>query len=151
MRRAAAVGLGLLALLFLLPLLFLGGKGEAGEDPQPTGTLPLDRTVVSPPPAEGTRADETTSIRVKLPDGTVTEMSMADYLWRVVAAEMPASFEPEALKAQAVAARTYAASKLAAGEASHPDADLCTDINCCQAYITPQEAAENWGGVGGDL
>ena len=145
MRRAAAVGLGLLALLFLLPLLFLGGKGEAGEDPQPTGTLPLDRTVVSPPPAEGTGADETTSIRVKLPDGTVTEMSMADYLWRVVAAEMPASFEPEALKAQAVAARTYAAAKMEAGEANHPDADMCTDISCCQAYITPQEAASNWG------
>ena len=145
MRRAAAVGLALLVLLFLMPLLFLGGRGEKADTPEPTGTLPLDRTVVSPPPAEGAGADETTSVRVKLPDGTVTGMTMADYLWRVVAAEMPASFEPEALKAQAVAARTYAASKLAAGEASHPDADLCTDINCCQAYITPQEAAENWG------
>lgn len=145
MRRAAAVGLGLLALLFLLPLLFLGDKGEAGESPKPTGTLPLDRTVVSPPPAEGAGADETTSIRVKLSDGTVTEMTMADYLWRVVAAEMPASFEPEALKAQAVAARTYAAAKIAAGEANHPDADMCTDISCCQAYITPQDAAANWG------
>ena len=126
-------------------LLFLGDKGEAGESPKPTGTLPLDRTVVSPPPAEGAGADETTSIRVKLSDGTVTEMTMADYLWRVVAAEMPASFEPEALKAQAVAARTYAAAKMAAGEANHPDADMCTDISCCQAYITPQDAAANWG------
>ena len=145
MRRAAAVGLGLLALLFLLPLLFLGSEGEKADTPEPTGTLPLDRTVVSPPPAEGTGADETTSIRVKLSDGTVTEMTMADYLWRVVAAEMPASFEPEALKAQAVAARTYAAAKMAAGEANHPDADMCTDISCCQAYITPQDAAANWG------
>ena len=145
MRRAAAVGLALLVLLFLMPLLFLGGRGEKADTPEPTGTLPLDRTVVSPPPAEGTGADETTSIRVKLSDGTVTEMTMADYLWRVVAAEMPASFEPEALKAQAVAARTYAAAKMAAGEANHPDADMCTDISCCQAYITPQDAAANWG------
>ncbi|WP_294551516.1 stage II sporulation protein D [uncultured Pseudoflavonifractor sp.] len=145
MRKAAAAGLGLLALLFLMPLLFLGGKGEAVDTPEPTGTLPLDRTVVSPPPAEETGADETAALRVKLPDGTVTEMTMADYLWRVVAAEMPASFEPEALKAQAVAARTYAAAKMAAGESNHPDADVCTDINCCQAYITPQEAEDNWG------
>ncbi|MEQ2444093.1 stage II sporulation protein D [Pseudoflavonifractor sp. CLA-AP-H29] len=144
-RRAAAVGLGLLALLFLLPLLFLGGRGEAEDAPEPTGTLPLDRTVVSPPPAEGAGADETVSIRVKLSDGTVTEMTMGDYLWRVVAAEMPASFEPEALKAQAVAARTYAAAKMAAGEENHPDADVCTDISCCQSYITPQQAADNWG------
>ena len=35
------------------------------------------------------------------------ETTMADYLWSVVAAEMPAAFEPEALKAQACAARTY--------------------------------------------
>ena len=145
MRRAAAVGLALLVLLFLMPLLFLGSEGEAEDTPEPTGTLPLDRTVVSPPPAEGTGADETAAVRVKLSDGTVTEMTMADYLWRVVAAEMPASFEPEALKAQAVAARTYAAAKMAAGEVNHPDADMCTDISCCQAYITPQEAAENWG------
>ena len=42
---------------------------------------PLDRTVVSPPPAAG--ADETAAVRVKLSDGTVSEMTMADYLWRV--------------------------------------------------------------------
>ena len=144
-RKTAAIGLGLLALLFLMPLIFLGDRGEAEDTSEPTGTLPLDRTVVSPPPAEETGADETAALRVKLSDGTVTEMSMADYLWRVVAAEMPASFEPEALKAQAVAARTYAAAKMEAGEANHPDADVCTDIDCCQAYITPREAADNWG------
>ena len=69
---------------------------------------------------------------------------MADYLWRVVAAEMPASFESEALKAQAVAARTYAEVKMAAAVANHPDADVFTDINCCQAYIEPAAAAANW-------
>ena len=144
MRRAAVVGLGLLALLFLLPLLFLGSEGEKADTPEPTGTLPLDRTVVSPPPAEGTGADETTSIRVKLSDGTVTEMTMADYLWRVVAAEMPASFEPQALRAQAVCARTYSLWKMGANAHKDQEADICADSGCCPAYIDPQKAKENW-------
>ena len=62
-----------------------------------------------------------------------------------MASEIPASFEPEALKAQTVAARTYTLSKLARTSEKHPDADVCTDITCCQAYITPEEAAVNWG------
>ncbi|MFQ9917938.1 MAG: SpoIID/LytB domain-containing protein [Flavonifractor plautii] len=67
------------------------------------------------------------------------------HLWRVVAAEMPASFEPEALKAQTVAARTYTLSKMERTVEAHPDADVCTDITCCQAYIDPADAAANWG------
>jgi len=65
--------------------------------------------------------------------------------WRVVAAEMPASFEPEALKAQAVAARTFACSRMERITEHHPDAPLCTDSTCCQAYIDPEAAAVNWG------
>lgn len=70
---------------------------------------------------------------------------MGEYLWSVVAAEMPASFEQEALKAQAVTARTYTAWKMKAGETKHPDAQMCVDINCCQAFISPEKAAVNWG------
>jgi len=52
---------------------------------------------------------EDVKIRVYVKDkGEVEEMSLEEYLKGVVAAEMPADFELEALKAQAVAARTYA-------------------------------------------
>ena len=61
-------------------------------------------------------------------------------------AEMPASFELEALKAQAVAARTYTLHKMAQGAiARHPDADACDDITCCKAYETAEDAAAGWG------
>jgi stage II sporulation protein D len=79
-------------------------------------------------------------------DGGVEEMTMADYLWSVVAAEMPASFEKEALKAQAVTARTYTRWKMQTGQANHPDADVCTDSSCCQAYLSREQAAAAWGG-----
>lgn len=147
MRQVVATALVALLLLFLMPLLFLrggGGEAQTQNETEPTATLPLDRTVVSPPPQGKT--DAQTEVKVKMADGTVTTLTMEQYLWRVVAAEMPASFEIEALKAQAVAARTYTVSRMAQTESNHPDADVCTDINCCQAYLAPESAAANWGG-----
>ena len=79
-------------------------------------------------------------------DGEVREMDMGTYLVGVVRSEMPASFEEEALKAQAVAARTYTLYKMQnGGSANHPDADTCDDIGCCKAYMDAAEAAEIWG------
>ena len=133
----------LLLTLFLLPLLLLGEEPLAGpsQPPAATGTLPIDRTVVTP----GQTADGRVQVRVALGDGEVLTLPLDKYLWRVVAAEMPASFEPEALKAQTVAARTYTLSKMERTVEAHPDADVCTDITCCQAYIDPADAAANWG------
>jgi stage II sporulation protein D len=75
----------------------------------------------------------------------VEEVTLADYLWGVVAAEMPASFQMEALKAQTVAARTYCLYQSAAGGDKHPGADVCTDSTCCQAYRTADQATAVWG------
>lgn len=78
-----------------------------------------------------------------------TVMMMEDYLKGVVAAEMPAEFELEALKAQAVAARTYAYSKLGQFNNSHQDmhsdADICTDSTHCQAWVSKETAMKEWG------
>ena len=81
---------------------------------------------------------------VLLEDGSAAEMDMQDYLTGVLAAEMPASFRPEALKAQAVAARTYAM-YCAAGH-KHGEADVCTDSACCQAWQSRERQQETWGG-----
>ena len=74
-------------------------------------------------------------MRLKQSDGTVEEKDMDAYLVGVVLAEMPASFEPEALKAQAVAARTYTQKAYTTG-GKHGDGSVCTDSACCQAYIS---------------
>jgi len=80
-----------------------------------------------------------------LRDGQVMEMDMASYLIGVVQAEMPASFEEESLKAQAVAARTYTLYKLHTGGNHGEQADICTDFACCQAYLDADTARKNWG------
>ncbi len=83
--------------------------------------------------------------------GAVEEMDMRTYLIGVLRAEMPASFELEALKAQAIAARTYTLYKMRGGPiAAHPEADACDDIACCKAYCTAEQAAAQWGDRAGE-
>lgn len=81
---------------------------------------------------------------VRREDGSVEEWDMDEYLTGVVLGEMPAFFEPEALKAQAVAARTYAAkAKMTGGK--HGDGSVCMDSQCCQAYQDPGDYISSGG------
>lgn len=77
--------------------------------------------------------------------GKTESIAFEDYVKGVVAGEMPASFEMEALKAQAVAARTYSLSKIirsgVGGNPDHPSAPVCDDTHC-QVYRSPEELAE---------
>jgi stage II sporulation protein D len=85
--------------------------------------------------------DDTHIIRFQSDDGTVM-MTLEDYLTGVVAAEMPASFEPEALKAQAAAARTFTLKQIESGK--HGGA-ICGDAACCQAYLDAGEREARFG------
>ena len=64
------------------------------------------------------------------------QMPLEEYLVGVLLGEMPPSFHPEALKAQAVVARTYTI-KRNTQSPKHPDGALCIDPSCCQAYAEP--------------
>lgn len=79
--------------------------------------------------------------------GKTEEMPLEEYLIGVVGAEMPASFPLEALKAQAVAARTYAVRHMTAfGGSGCSGADICTDSGCCQSYRSPEQLKKKFGG-----
>lgn len=78
-------------------------------------------------------------------ENTTKTMEIEEYLRGVVAAEMPASFEKEALKAQAVAARSYALYRMENPTAEHPQAAVCTDFSHCKAYKTDVELKTGWG------
>ncbi|MGN0985702.1 MAG: stage II sporulation protein D [Candidatus Enterenecus sp.] len=138
--RPLAAGALLGAAVLLLPLL-AAGRTDAAELPQ---LLPASPSASAEPSSAAGR-DGAYTVRVLREDGQVEALTMDEYLWRVVAAEMPASFEPEALKAQAVCARTYCLWKMSAGRHSGEGADVCDDSACCQAYTTREEAAERWG------
>lgn len=91
---------------------------------------------------------EPPTIRVYLhKEDRVAVMSAEDYLLGVLGGEMPASFPLEALKAQAVAARTYTLRRMAqfGYEGCGEDYDICTDSGCCQAYKSPDALMETFG------
>ena len=103
----------------------------AGEEPESTAPA---MTAAKPAPEK---------ILVKHGE-ELNEMGLEEYVLGVLAAEMPAEFEPEALKAQAVAARTYTLYCAASGK--HGEAGVCTDFGCCQAWKSGDDMREDWGG-----
>ena len=83
--------------------------------------------------------EKSTPIYVKLnQNGVLKNIELEEYLIGVVSAEMPASFQMEALKAQAVAARTYAYKKILNNL-------TLTGTTSDQAYITEEEMQKKWG------
>jgi len=77
-------------------------------------------------------------ITIKRSNGTILTLELEDYLIGVVSAEMPASFHSEALKAQAVAARTYALKTIESGK-------TLTDTVSTQAYQDNDQLKNKWG------
>lgn len=96
---------------------------------------------------DGGGSAEDFQIRMKLPNGQVQKLPLEEYLIGVVAAEMPAEFEPEALKAQAVAARTFAAKRLSQHPLPDPGFDVDTTVNT-QAWLSESQMRDKWGWVG---
>ena len=137
-RESVAVSVVLLAALFILPLLVIVPFHSELLTREP----PMDETEGEP--FVSGDLDSQTVLKVKNGD-TVEEMDLGTYLVGVVRAEMPASFEEEALKAQAVAARTYTIYKIQTGGNHGEEANICTDSTCCQAYISEDRARANWG------
>ncbi len=76
-------------------------------------------------------------------DEKITEYEINDYIFGVVAAEMPALYHEEALKAQAVAAYTFALYKINAD--SSDKYDISADPDKAQAFITREQAQTKWG------
>lgn len=83
-------------------------------------------------------------IPVLVKEETVVYMDLEDYIMGVLLQEMPAEFESEALKAQAVASRTYTLRRYEK-RFKHGNAAVCTDSSCCQAYCSPESYLRNGG------
>nr|WP_297173303.1 stage II sporulation protein D [uncultured Agathobaculum sp.] len=124
MRKLLLTGGALVLMLYLLPVFWSLGEPEESASPP---------AAVQAVQADGMAGDYS-AVTVML-DGTPTELPLEDYVAGVVAAEIPNDFPEEALRAQAVAARTYAVYKLFRGRPeAHPEADLCDDYRHCAAW-----------------
>lgn len=133
-----AAVLGLIVPSVLLAAVVSIGS-ERRELPVQTEPILQTETTMSTDAAEMEMA-----ISVLKENGKVVQMPLHDYLTCVVLAEMPVAFETEALKAQAVVARTYTI-RAATGAAKHQEASVCTQSTCCQAYMEETAFLERGG------
>ncbi|GAB6169232.1 stage II sporulation protein D [Clostridium carnis] len=74
------------------------------------------------------------------------EVPLEEYITSVVSGEMPVSFETEALKAQAIAARTYLMAKKTKPCPNAKGGDVC-DTTHCQVYISKETRLAKWEGL----
>lgn len=120
-------------------------RAEATGTPEPTAVPEPTRSPV--PVVVDYESVHSTWIKVWFDDtGELRDMLLEEYLFGVVAAEVPASYSMEALKAQTVAARTYSLYSISHGGCNtNSDADICTSSSCCQAYRTEAQLRERWG------
>ncbi len=131
MLQSVFVGVTALLTAALLPIYLIHPVEEPPEKP----LLLIVETAPEPEEKEET-------LQLKTKDGVIS-LGLEEYLTGVVISEMPASFESEALKAQAVAARTFTLRQMAGNK--HSDAQLCSDSGCCQAWTDQETIRDKLG------
>lgn len=129
----------ILSILIIAPLLLLGSSNKTFNPFHINDENVIKKSFEISFPKDG---------KVKLyrkEEGKVHEIDLEEYITGVVASEMPSSFDKEALKAQAVAARTFYMNKR-----NNPDkdskahgAEIC-DTTDCQVYMSKEERFESW-------
>lgn len=129
MKKIIILVLIFILLCFSIPIIFTKGKVEK---------------TVSAENIESQEENEYKTVKLLHTDeNKVEEITIDKYLYGVVSAEMPASYEMEALKAQAIVARTYTIYKIENG-GKHKNADICDSSSCCQAWISKEDRISKW-------
>ncbi|MBR4016323.1 MAG: SpoIID/LytB domain-containing protein, partial [Oscillospiraceae bacterium] len=113
------------------------------QETQPTVVYTTPVTTEDEPQESNQPVPEARKIPVLFDDGTVHDMELDTYLTSVLLNEMPADFETEALKAQAVVSRTYTLYTMS--NAKHDNAAVCTDSGCCQGYCDKDQYLQKGG------
>lgn len=145
--------------VIVLPALIVGpfAAKEANpgstEEPLPDGSQSSgdSNATVNPSSSVNINPNATNNVTAKVPDkinvfdveqNKIVSMSIDEYVKGVVLGEMPLNFEVEALKAQAIAARTYVYRRYINNTVNqdHPNALICTDSEHCQSWSDPNIA-----------
>jgi len=130
-------------LSILLPqmVLFFGSKAFSGS---PAAQVPNTQETTQTTIATNPRQEGPCLIRVLDKEGALLEMDLEEYTRGVVLAEMSAYSGDEALKAQAIAARTYALRRCDTKD-RHSIGAVCMRSTCCQAWISDEDYIEKRG------
>lgn len=139
MKKLSMYFLALITVCFVLPAIFTKTNKQVSTDTQGEN-ISIDVQNIEEQKDSNNSDKEIKLLHSKT--GEVENVNIEEYLCNVVSAEMPASFETEALKAQAIVARTYTMFKLK--NKKHDNADICDNSACCQAWISKEDRLAKW-------
>lgn len=139
MKKLSMYFLTLITVCFVLPAIFTKTNKQVSTDTQGEN-ISIDVQNIEEQKDSNNSDKEIKLLHSKT--GEVENVNIEEYLCNVVSAEMPASFETEALKAQAIVARTYTMFKL--NNKKHDNADICDNLACCQAWISKEDRLAKW-------
>lgn len=165
MKKLLFILLGMAMVAFSVPMALLSAPESSEEPPElllqsetaPTSPPSSERTEISSAPtsatapavsAQSSAPKERAEKVFALINGEVKETDLEELVCLVTAAEMPALFPEEALKAQTIAVRTYIRYRLAHPVEEHPDAAVCNDPAHCLAVANKEELIASWGEKG---
>ena len=123
----------LISICFILPAIFTNTKSNKSIETDAKS----ENNTNSETEKENTNHKYSKIRLLHLKTSEVEEVNLEEYLCNVVSAEMPVDFEIEALKAQAIVARTYTIYKI--NNKKHDNADICDSSSCCQAWISKDD------------
>lgn len=135
MKKVGLYIIGVVLVCFIIPILFT-------EQFTSNNTVQLEENVIKEEEPPRAKVDKIKVLFTK--ENQIKEMDIDEYLYGVVSAEMPASYGMEALKAQAIVARTYTLYKIENNASKHGDAGICTASTCCQAWISKEDRLAKW-------
>lgn len=119
----------IILLIFLLPIIFTNNIEEVGVEQ--SEERPYDYGSLSTIKLLHTEAKN------------IEELGLDEYLYGVLSAEIPATYDEEALKAQAIVARTYTIYQVKTRD-NHENADICDSFLCCQAWMSKENRFARW-------
>lgn len=138
----------ILILTIIIPVFAMTNKVENNDKNEVVKEDDVIETMKSNEEKVSINSKSTVSIYITLED-RVEEVDLEEYVCGVIANEMPVSFGLEALKAQAIASRTYVVSKMINKCSIGNGADIC-DSTHCQVYSSKEKVAEKWGEINSD-
>lgn len=142
MKKIVGFSLIVILICFLIPIIFTR-KFETTESYSISSDL--HEKVEELQIDESYNYEEFTTIKLLHSDSNeIEEVNLDEYLCNVISAEIPAKYNIEALKAQAVVARTYTIYTIINNKDKHGEANLCTSSSCCQAWISKDNRLEKW-------
>ena len=130
MRKVCMVILCIIVLIFLIPIIF-------------TTRRTLDTALTDIELVDYDYSKYKTIKLLHKDKNEVEEVNLDEYITNVVSAEMPVTYDLEALKSQAIVARTYTIYKITSSK-KHENADICDKSTCCQAWISKEDRFKRW-------